>query len=111
LSNHYLRGHLFENLVIADVMKHVSYSENNFSLFFIRDKTGHEIDLMIKNGRMVCAEIKSGETFNPEYVKNLMYYKELLNPNELFLVFSGTYDLSFNDVKPINWQNTEVLFG
>jgi hypothetical protein len=109
-NNHYLKGGLFENLVIADVMKQISYSENNHQIYFIRDKTGHEIDLMIKNGGMACAEIKSGETFDPGFVKNLLYYKEYLKPDALFLIYSGSYDLYYKDISPVNWRNTDVLF-
>jgi hypothetical protein len=109
-NNHYLKGGLFENLVIADVMKQISYSENNHQIYFIRDKTGHEIDLMIKNGGMACAEIKSGETFDPGFVKNLLYYKEYLKPDALFLIYSGSYDLYYKGISPVNWRNTDVLF-
>lgn len=111
LENHYLTGYLFENLVMGDILKYVTNSGNNNSLFYIRDKTGHEIDLLIKNGKTICAEIKSSVTFNPDFLKNLIYFKELLNPDKLFLIFSGNLETKVKNVLSISWKETEILFN
>ena len=50
VSTHYLRGHLFENLVIAEYVKHRLHLGMRSNAFFWRNSTGHEIDLLIETG-------------------------------------------------------------
>ena len=90
LESHYMHGALFENLIISEVIKHISYSQKDYSCFFLRNKTGHEIDLLLTNDRLVCAEIKSGKTVLPYYFKNLHYYNDIIKPDKMYLIlFQG----------------------
>ena len=47
LSLHPLRGAIFENWVISEIMKHYSNTGQEEPLYFWRDQHGHEIDLVI----------------------------------------------------------------
>jgi predicted AAA+ superfamily ATPase len=110
LTTHYLYGALFENLVMADIMKNVSFSTANYSCFFLRDKTGHEIDLVLKHHQTTYAEIKAGGTFHSEYVKNLHYFNDLIKADNLCMIFSGAHNTTINNVKLLNWSKVESLF-
>jgi uncharacterized protein len=109
LSTHYLYGSLFENLVVADILKQGSFKKGDFSFYFLRDKTGHEIDLMMVSDKIICFEIKASRTFNKDYIKNLLYFNSKLKLDELFLVYSGELKSKNQGVNLINWENISTL--
>lgn len=72
-----LRGALYENLVILEVLKGRLNAGLSPSLFFYRDTNGNEVDLIIKAGRnLVPVEIKSAATFTEEFLKGVERFRE-----------------------------------
>lgn len=72
LSRDKMRGHLFENMVMIDFLKREYNSGRSRSLYFYRDSNGNEVDLLVKRGGQYDAyEIKSAETFHPDFLKGL----------------------------------------
>lgn len=72
-----LRGALYENLVILEVLKGRLNAGLSPSLFYYRDTNGNEVDLIIKAGRkLVPVEIKSAATFTEEFLKGLVRFRE-----------------------------------
>ena len=64
LGTHYLRGSIFENFVITELLKFRLNSGKSSNLYFWRNNHGNEIDCIIEiAGKSVAVEIKSGETF------------------------------------------------
>lgn len=92
-KSHPSRGHLFENMVIADVIKNRFNQVKKNNLFFYRDSNGNEVDLLIPNGpTIVPVEIKSAETYNTDFHKGLISFSKAV-PNvdkKLFIVYGGT---------------------
>ena len=65
-----MRGHLFENMVIADVIKRYSNEGRSPELMFYRDSNGNEIDLLVAQGSSIQGyEIKSSATYNSSFEK------------------------------------------
>ena len=63
LATHPLRGPLFENAVIAEVLKHRFNRGRRSNLSFYRDTRGLECDLLYESGSGLTAiEVKSGAT-------------------------------------------------
>lgn len=78
LGSHYLRGGLFENLVVNEFVKRSYHSGVDPTLSFWRDSTGNEVDLISTGADGQCAyEIKSGATFSAEYFKGLDFWGRL----------------------------------
>lgn len=78
LGSHYLRGGLFENLVVNELIKRSYHSGVDPSLSFWRDSTGNEVDLISTGADGQCAyEIKSGATFSADYFKGLDFWGRL----------------------------------
>ncbi|HLK97633.1 MAG TPA: ATP-binding protein [Hymenobacter sp.] len=78
LESHYLRGGLFENLVITEVLKHYYNQGQPAPIYFWQDKTGREVDLLIEHPTgLLPLEIKAGMTLNQEYFKQLTYWNGL----------------------------------
>lgn len=78
VATHPLRGSLFENLVVMEVIKHRLNSAAVVNLSFFRDSAGNEVDLVLSRGQHVFPiEIKAGETVNDEYFRNLIKFTRL----------------------------------
>jgi predicted AAA+ superfamily ATPase len=72
-----LRGALYENLLIMEVVKKLLNQGKEPQLHFFRDSKGNEVDLLISSaGRSFTAiEIKSGATFQPEFIKGIDVFR------------------------------------
>lgn len=67
-----LRGPLFENLVVSELLKHACNRNREDRMAFYRDKQRHEIDVLIADGRRFnSVEIKSSATFHKDFLKEL----------------------------------------
>ncbi|MFN9115910.1 MAG: ATP-binding protein, partial [Bacteroidota bacterium] len=72
LSTHPQRGAIIETMVIAEMIKQRTNAGLDINLYYWRDKTGHEIDVIIDKGKsLIPVEIKSGKTIVNDFFKNL----------------------------------------
>ncbi len=90
LSNHIMRGALFENFIINELLK-VRFNQGlRSNLFYWRDVSGHELDLIIDTSQNPTAiEIKSGATLNTEYFKGLRFWNKLNPQSNKILIYGG----------------------
>lgn len=73
--SHPLRGALFENLIIAEVAKLYTHHRLKPPIYFWRDRTGHEVDLLLdEGGKLFPVEIKSGQTISPSMFDSLNWW-------------------------------------
>ncbi|MCL4449143.1 MAG: ATP-binding protein [Actinobacteria bacterium] len=89
-----LRGNLFENLIIIEVLKYRFNKGKKSNLYFYRDSKGLEIDLIYEVGKDIFPiEIKSGATVSEDYFKNikrfLHSYKTLPIPYGSAVFYGG----------------------
>jgi predicted AAA+ superfamily ATPase len=99
VETHYLKGALYENMVIAEILKGRLNKAKTPNLYFWRDLTGHEVDLIGEwGGKIKAIEIKSGTTFQPEFIKNVRYFYDLSQKNtaeavpvQFYLIYGGDY--------------------
>jgi uncharacterized protein len=101
-----LRGHLYENLVIMDIVKHLYNIGSQATLYFYRDSHGNEVDLLIPKGRsFVPVEIKSAETFQPEFIRGIEIFNrdvKLPTTSNGIVLFNGSQKMSFKNVTVCN---------
>lgn len=107
LQSHPLRGALFECLIITEIIKQKNNTGNKESLFFWRDKTGREIDLIIdKSSSYVPVEIKSGKTIHNEFFKNLRYWLKLTEEKHGKIIYAGDDNQKRSEgLEIISWKN------
>lgn len=69
---HPQRGALFETWVVSELLK-ARYSRGLASnLYFWRDRSGHEVDVVIEQGdTLIPVEIKAGQTVTRDYFRGL----------------------------------------
>jgi predicted AAA+ superfamily ATPase len=104
---HPLRGALFECFVITELVKKRTNAGLPVNLYYWRDKTGHEVDLVIDNGdKLIPVEIKAGKTINQDFFKNLLYWARLSKMSKGYLIYAGSQEQErSNGIEVINWKS------
>ncbi|MGX6959882.1 MAG: ATP-binding protein [Rickettsia endosymbiont of Pentastiridius leporinus] len=96
VETHYLKGGLYENLVILELLKGRFNLGLPTNFYFWRDKTGHEIDCVAEwGGKIKAIEIKFNATFQTNFIKNLTFFAKFDPDIESYLVHNGRSDGSF----------------
>ena len=112
LSTHYLRGSLFENLILAELIKKRFNRGLRNNCFFWRDNKGVEIDCIIENGnKLIPLEIKSAATYNKDFFKNLNYWNKL-SENSIensFLIYGGDSSIDTKEGKLLRWSDIDEV--
>lgn len=90
LNQYPLRGELFENYIISELVKENLHQGLANHFYFWRDHTGNEIDLIIDDaGKLYPVEIKSGQTINQDYFKGLNFWRKLSGNTLGSLIYGG----------------------
>ena len=86
-----LFGGLFENMVIADILKQRLNKGLEPDMYFVRDYKGFEVDLLVEDGRAVdLYEIKSSVSFQASFADNVARLAEIVpNVRRKTVVYSG----------------------
>ena len=106
LERHPLRGAIFESFVVSELMKAFAAMRRDPNLYFWRDATGHEIDVLIDAGvRLIPVEVKSGRTVPPDAVAALKWWTSIpSNPNRGgVLVHGGTEHFDLDGFRVLPW--------
>ena len=111
VSSHYLYGSLFENLVISEIMKYQYHSGERPSIYFWRESNGSEIDCIVEKGNneIMAIEIKAGQTFNSDYLKNLKYFPAKDQIVHKKLIYTGDQAITISDVQLVGWNRFPSL--
>ena len=96
LSVHPLRGSLFENMVINEAMKECRNAGKDANLFFFRDSTMKEVDLLHVRGRELnIYEIKSAKTCHKDFYKGIDYLTDIFGERIIrsALIYDGDAEI------------------
>ncbi len=109
-----LRGGLYENLVIVDILKGAFNRGIRPEAFFFRDSHGNEVDMLIREkGCLIPLEIKSAVTFSSDFVKGIERFRAL-KPGPIApgaVLYGGTQRFVLRDVSIFNPLHVEDLWG
>ena len=86
-----LLGGLFENMVMAEALKARYNAGRDGRIYYMRDKVGCEIDLVVENQRrLTFIEIKSAQTPNDSMAANIRVLRKTTGAGEkAYVVYSG----------------------
>ena len=109
--SHPLRGALFENMVVSELLKKRFNQGKTDNLYYLRDSRGNEVDILLDYGlHLDMVEIKSGQTLTKNFFGGLHYYRRLYQQTRnCFLVYGGDLDRVQEDVKIIPWDRLSFL--
>jgi hypothetical protein len=78
-------------MVVNEMLKCRFNNGKKNNLFFWRDNTGNEIDVIIDNGKqLIPVEIKSGATITENILKGIQFWQKLTGNKKGILVYGGT---------------------
>ena len=109
---HYMKGSLFENLIINEFIKRNFNRGENRQPYFWQDNHGKEIDCLLVNGeRVTPIEIKSGKTMSTSYFDNLKYWRSLadLPDDRGYVVYGGDQSMQTSAGALISWRNLDRI--
>lgn len=92
IENFYMRGALFENFVVSELLKRRLFAGKTDELYFWRDSNGIEIDVIEEDNLEIKAyEIKASETMNTAFFSNIKKIKEIagLKAENTAVIYSG----------------------
>lgn len=107
MAIHSARGALFENLVISTFLKRRFNQGLVSNLYFWRNSTGEEVDLVLEDGEQLQPiEIKSGQTFHSEFLLGLQKWSRYAGDTSLppRLVYGGDSNMLRSGVSVESWR-------
>jgi hypothetical protein len=107
-----LRGGLYENLIITEILKAHLNSGKRPDLFFYRDTHGNEVDLIIRHGgKLIPIEIKSAATFMPDFLKGIGHFQKLVTERcaNGFVLYNGSEEYTLQETRVLNLLKSRTV--
>lgn len=91
LENHPLKGAIFENMAVGELMKKRLNKAKDPNLYFYREQSGKEVDVLsVTADGINLYEVKAGKVLRPDYLENMQYLKRTLpGVNKTSVIFNG----------------------
>lgn len=112
LETHPLKGAIFENYILMELVKLQSFNIEPAQFYFWRSIDGVEIDVIIeKGGKLTPVEIKAGKTYQPDWWRNIDKFNEYAqNKNKNIIIYLGNEELEMKGKKHLlNFKNTDSV--
>jgi predicted AAA+ superfamily ATPase len=101
-----LRGGLYENFFIVEILKAHLNKGLRPEMYFYRDTHGNEVDLVVRRGgRLVPVEIKSASTFTGEFLSGLGRFRAVVGEQRSdagFVLYNGEETMTVKGVRILN---------
>jgi predicted AAA+ superfamily ATPase len=107
LHIHASRGAVFESLVLSELLKNYLHQGLEPDLYFWRDSTGHEVDVLVDRGsELVPMEIKSAMTVADDFFAGIKYWLRLARVPEApaALIYGGERSFRRAGVTVYSWS-------
>lgn len=108
LETHAARGALFETWVVSELYKQRLNAGLAPDLFFWRDNSGQEIDILCETSQGLQAiEIKSGSTYASDWTQSLKKWQSLAGTESLGLtiLYGGTNNFDRDGINVWGWKD------
>lgn len=103
-----MRGNIFENYIVMEVIKHRYNQGLEGGVFFYRDSNQNEVDILLKQeGEITAIEVKSAMTYSSNFEKTLKQIDTWINvpiANKV-VVYTGDFENTAGKIKIINHKN------
>lgn len=112
LRTHAFRGALFETWAVGELLKRRFHAGRPSDLYFWRDRTGNEVDVVIDEGlNLAPIEIKSGMTINDDFFTGLRRWRTFAGrkAGPAALIYGGDTALTREDIRVVPWRTIASL--
>lgn len=103
-----MRGAIFENMIVMEVIKHRYNMGLEGGVFFYRDSNQNEVDLLIKQeGELTAIEVKSSMTYSSSFEKALTQIEGWIKTpiSKKAIVYSGDFENTSGNINLINYRH------
>lgn len=105
-----MRGAIFENYVVMEVIKH-RYNRGLLNgVYFYRDSNQNEVDILLKEeGEITAIEVKSSMTYHTSFENTISKIPEWINTpvKNRMVVYTGDFENTAGDIKIINYRHLQ----
>lgn len=105
---HYLKGGLFENYIVLEIMKHFYNLAKTPKMYFWQDSNGKEVDCIVEvDGNTYAFELKSAATWHKNFSNNIVKWNDMsgCDPKHSAVIFGGSEEIKINGVQYLSWSN------
>lgn len=103
-----MRGAIFENYVVMEVIKH-RYNQGLLGgVYFYRDSHQNEVDILLKQeGEITAIEVKASMTYHTSFQRHLSQLPEWINTpvTSKAIVYTGDFENTAGDIRLINYRH------
>lgn len=114
LSRDKMRGAIFENFIVSEVIKHRSNKGKEGGVYFYRDSNNNEVDILLKEeGEITAIEVKSSMTYNKSFESSLKKIDSWINTpiKSKTIIYSGDYENTEGAIGILNYSNIGKILG
>lgn len=110
LARDKMRGAIFENYVVMEIIKH-RYNRGLLNgVYFYRDSNQNEVDILLKEeGEITAIEVKSSMTYHTSFEETISKLSEWINTpiiNKL-IIYTGDFENTSGNIKLLNYKNLQ----
>lgn len=104
-----LRGNLFENLIVLEVLKARLNANQNPNMYYMRTVRGVEVDLIVKKEESLYPlEIKTSMTPDTSFARHLQTFMEAeANAKKPRIIYTGKSYPRLNGVEYVNYKDLD----
>jgi predicted AAA+ superfamily ATPase len=109
LKTHYLKGSLFENLIVLELLKQRFNNGIPQDIWFFRDSNHNEVDVVSENEHLQWIEIKSSRTFSPDFLSTFRFLdkNEDAGKDNKSIVYGGDDTFNHNGFNIVSWRDLD----
>jgi hypothetical protein len=103
-----MRGHLFENLIVIELLKRRLNEGRESNLYYYRDSNQNEVDILTGDtNSMQAIEVKSAMTYSPNFEKSLKKVGDWIQPKVTgrTVVYTGELETLEGDIRLVNYKH------
>ena len=105
-----MRGAIFENYVVMEVIKY-RYNRGLLNgVYFYRDSNQNEVDILLKEeGEITAIEVKSSMTYHTSFENSLSKLSEWIKTpiTNKMVVYTGDFENTASDIKILNYRHLQ----
>lgn len=106
-----MAGHVFENMMIMDVLKYKFNYNKKFEMYFMKDSNANEADLLIDYGNKVqMIEFKITKTIKKDHVKSMLLVQKSVKVQEMYIVSFFDEEIKLGaGIKSLPWRRLNSI--